>query len=235
MRPHKTDTGMSCVARASAFKTTNRSMARGRAARKVPRRTNPRTPPRPRRCANLRFCPRDRRCAPTSGVACAISPGNPSSPAPELPSAHRRRQHRLNRAPTVSGPRNMPRNIAFSGTRMTPLETLSQSTGTVRGVLDLVRDFTVRRAISRLLPAATSLLLLLLAARDGWLGCPAADTWLWCLFRDGAACTLGRRAWKSERRGHAGALWQLPERGPAADRQRPACRTNRQPDGTARW
>ena len=70
------------------------------AARKARRRTNPDAPPRPRRCAALRFCPRYPCRAPISGAACAISPGNPSlcrssrpssPPAPPRMSSGRRR------------------------------------------------------------------------------------------------------------------------------------------------
>ena len=62
-------------------------MARGRAARKAPRRMNPHTPPRPRRCATLRFRPRNPCHALKSGAACAISPGNPSLRRTNRPSS----------------------------------------------------------------------------------------------------------------------------------------------------
>eukprot|EP01043_Picozoa_sp_COSAG02_P073898 COSAG02_NODE_14561_length_1259_cov_6.828448_2_plen_209_part_00 len=54
------------------------TMARGRAARNAPRRTNPQTSPRPRCAAGARFRPRYPCRAPIFGAACAISPGNPS-------------------------------------------------------------------------------------------------------------------------------------------------------------
>ena len=104
----------------TAISTVVGVMARGRVARKVPRRTNSRTSPRPRRSAALGPRPRDPCRALKSGVACAISPGNP---LPSPGAAHRRRQHRLQRAPAVSG-LGAPRN-AFSGNRMTPLGTLT--------------------------------------------------------------------------------------------------------------
>ena len=53
-------------------------LARGRDARKVRRRTNSHTPPRPRHCAALGPGPQDPCPALKSGAACAISPGNPS-------------------------------------------------------------------------------------------------------------------------------------------------------------
>ena len=115
----------------TAISTVVGTMARGRVARKVPRRTNSRTPPRPRRCAALGSRPPNPCRALKSGVACAISPGNP---LPSPGAAHRRRQHRLQRAPAVSG-LGPPRN-AFSGNRMTPLGTLTDNRRG-RGVLDL--------------------------------------------------------------------------------------------------
>jgi len=63
------------------------TMARGRAARKVPRRTNPDTSPRPRWTAAARFRPQEPCRAPISGVACAISPGNPSLRRSSRPSS----------------------------------------------------------------------------------------------------------------------------------------------------
>ena len=64
-----------------------------------------------------------------SGLACAISPGNP---LPSPGAAHRRRQPRLNRAPAVSGPR-APR-IPFSGNRMTPLDPLTVRKSRAAGI-----------------------------------------------------------------------------------------------------
>ena len=72
------DCSISRVRWVTATSTVVGTMARGRVARKVPRRTNSRTPPRPRRCAALRFRPRNPCRALKSGAACAISPGNPS-------------------------------------------------------------------------------------------------------------------------------------------------------------
>ena len=100
--------------------TTVATMARGRAARKAPRRTNPTTPPRPRRRATLRFCPRVPCRAPISGAACAISPGNPSlrrSSRPSSPPAPPRMS---------SGRRRCAGRIsAFSCNRMTPFGSLT--------------------------------------------------------------------------------------------------------------
>ena len=82
------------------------TMARGRAARKAPRRTNPATSPRPRHAAGARFRPQDPCRAPISGAACAISPGNPSlrrSCCPSSPPAPPRMSSgRHRRAVTIS-------------------------------------------------------------------------------------------------------------------------------------
>ena len=93
-------------------------MARGRAARKAPRRTNPATPPRPRCAAGARFRPQDPCRAPKSGAACAISPGNPSlrrSCCPSPPPAPRMSSGRHRSAVSAE---------AFPGTTMRPLDTL---------------------------------------------------------------------------------------------------------------
>ena len=71
----------------TAISTVVGTMARGRVARKVPRRTNSDTPPRPRRCADLGSCPQDPCPALKSGAACAISPGNPSLCRSSCPSS----------------------------------------------------------------------------------------------------------------------------------------------------
>ena len=71
----------------TVISTVGGTMARGRAARKAPRRTNPATPPRPRCAASARFRPQDPCRAPISGAACAISPGNPSLRRSSCPSS----------------------------------------------------------------------------------------------------------------------------------------------------
>ena len=62
-------------------------LARGRDARKVRRRTNSHTPPRPRHCTALGPGPQDPCPALKSGAARAISPGNPSLCRSSCPSS----------------------------------------------------------------------------------------------------------------------------------------------------
>ena len=84
-------------------------LARGRAARKVPRRTNSRTPPRPRRCATLGPSPQDACRSLKSGVACAIFPGNPSlcrSRHPSSPPAPPRMSSARHRSARSAEPEN---------------------------------------------------------------------------------------------------------------------------------
>ena len=105
-------------------------MARGRAARKAPRRTNSRTPPRPRRSAALGPCPRDPCRAPISRAACAISPGNPSlrrSCCPSSPPA----------PPRMSSGRHRSAGSAeaFPGTKMRPFATLTVLSIQLRAVV----------------------------------------------------------------------------------------------------
>ena len=77
------------VARATDLPPTRHGWHHGasRAARKVPRRTNPDTPTRPRWAAGARFRHRKPCRAPISGAACAISPGNPSLRRSSRPSS----------------------------------------------------------------------------------------------------------------------------------------------------
>ena len=103
----------------TTISTMGGTMARGRVARKAPRRTNSRTPPRPRRSAALGPRPRDPCRAPISRAACAISPGNPSlrrSCCPSSPPA----------PPRMSSGRHRSAGSAeaFPGTKMRPFATL---------------------------------------------------------------------------------------------------------------
>ena len=77
------------VARATDLPPTRHGWHHGarQGCEKAPRRTNPRTPPRPRHCASARFHPQNPCHAPISGVACAISPGNPSLSRRSRPSS----------------------------------------------------------------------------------------------------------------------------------------------------
>ena len=95
-------------------------LARGRDARKVRRRTNSHTPPRPRHCTALGPGPQDPCPALKSGVARAISPGNPSlcrSSCPSSPPS----------PPGTSSGRHRSAGSAeaLPGTKMRPLDTLT--------------------------------------------------------------------------------------------------------------